>query len=441
MNNVKKVGAIAGAIAIAACWPLAVGQIGQNILEKGINNIHSPDVNVSLVKYDRGYLSSDMTSRVTITDSKLARQFKADGLPTTFLVHSDIDHELLSLSSNTRLPDYPDFPFTLDTQTQLNGNTNFKLNIAKWNYQHAGKEAYSISTSAGNVTGMITKLGELTFKSTLPSIAVDFANDAKITIHDIAVEGSGKRTGSLWVGDQTLTVGRIDAQGTATAPPKPGANAKSLQRAEPFSATIEGLTYDFSSRLDQKETRFTSQHKVTIDEFKSDDIDAHDLTLSAALNNVDRASFVQLSDLYNGRSNVTGKDVGYALPFIDTLFAKGFSVEISQLDGSIDDGNFTSQLKLSMPQGTEHVTRNPSQVIQLLQGNLGVTMSESLAKKYPMLQRTADELVVSEIAKQGKDGYAMKATIEKGNLVFDKDHQIPLQALMMMSMGLLQYAH
>ncbi|MFC3025438.1 DUF945 family protein [Vibrio zhugei] len=441
MNNVKKVGAIAGAIAIAACWPLAVGQIGQNVLEKGIKNIHSPDVDVSLVKYDRGYLSSDMTSRVTITDSKLARQFKADGLPTTFLVHSDIDHELFSLSSNTTLPDYPNFPFTLDTQTQLNGNTNFKLNIEKWNYQHDGKDAYSISTSAGNVTGMITKLGELSFKSTLPSVAVDFSNDAKITIHDIAIEGSGKRSGSLWVGDQTLTVGRINAVGNSANPPKPNAGAQSMQQAEPISATIEGLTYEFSSRLDQKETRFTSQHKITIDEFKSDDFDAHDLTLGAALNNVDRASFVQLSDLYNGRSNVTGQDLGQALPFIDTLFAKGFSVEISQLDGNIDDGDFTSQLKISMPEGTEHVTRNPAQVMQLLQGNLGVTLSESLAKQFPMLQRTADELVVSEIAKQGKDGYTMKATIEKGNLVFDKDHKIPLQVLMMMSMGLLQYAH
>ena len=441
MNNVKKVGAIGGAIVIAACWPLAVGQIGQTIIKDGVQKMHSPDVNVSLVKYDRGYLSSDMTSRITVTDSKLAHQFKADGLPTTFLVHSKIDHDLLSLSSTTTLPDYPDFPFMLETQTQLNGNTNFKLNIEKWNYQHKGKDAYSVSTSAGNVTGMITKLGEVNFKSTLPSVAIDFANDAKITVHDIAVEGSGKRAGSLWLGDQTLTIGSMNAVGTSMAPPKPGANSQSMEKAEPITATVKGLTYNFNSRLDKKETRFTSQHKVTIDEFSSDDFDAHDLTLGVALNNIDRASFIQLSDMFNGRSKITGRDVGRALPFIDTMFAKGFSIELTQLDGKIDDGDFTSQLKLSMPEGTEHVTRNPAQVMQLLQGNLGVTLSESLAKQYPMLQRTADELVVSEIAKQGQDGYTMKAKIEKGNLVFDEGHKNPLQALMMMGMGLLQYAH
>ena len=56
MQNLKKFGAIGGAISLALCWPLAVGQIGQSIIEDGIANMNDDMVKGEIVEYDRGYL-------------------------------------------------------------------------------------------------------------------------------------------------------------------------------------------------------------------------------------------------------------------------------------------------------------------------------------------------------------------------------------------------
>ena len=52
MQNLKKIGAIGGAISLALCWPLAVGQIGQSIIEDGITNMNDEQRN----KFTKEYL-------------------------------------------------------------------------------------------------------------------------------------------------------------------------------------------------------------------------------------------------------------------------------------------------------------------------------------------------------------------------------------------------
>ncbi|MDW3189852.1 DUF945 domain-containing protein, partial [Vibrio sp. Vb0932] len=56
MQNLKKLGAIGGAISLALCWPLAVGQIGQSIIEDGIANMNDKMIKGEVVEYQRGYL-------------------------------------------------------------------------------------------------------------------------------------------------------------------------------------------------------------------------------------------------------------------------------------------------------------------------------------------------------------------------------------------------
>ena len=131
--ELKKLGAIGGAIALVLCWPLAVGQIGQSVIQDGIANLSSDSVKAEIVDYDRGYLSSTVTTRYTVLDPALAEQLAIDGLPSEIVVNSDISHGLFSLSAESLLQNMPEFPLTLNTTPQLNGNTDFDLQLSAWN--------------------------------------------------------------------------------------------------------------------------------------------------------------------------------------------------------------------------------------------------------------------------------------------------------------------
>ncbi|MGR5452384.1 DUF945 domain-containing protein, partial [Vibrio sp. PNB22_3_1] len=40
MTQLKKLGAIGGVVALGLCWPLAVGQIGERVIEDAIADIN-----------------------------------------------------------------------------------------------------------------------------------------------------------------------------------------------------------------------------------------------------------------------------------------------------------------------------------------------------------------------------------------------------------------
>ncbi|PUZ93517.1 DUF945 domain-containing protein, partial [Vibrio vulnificus] len=96
MNNLKKIGAVGGATSLALCWPLAVGQIGQNVIEDAVAKLNSAQLQAEIVKYDRGYRTSEVTTRYTIVDPVLVEQFETDGLPLVYEMQSRLTHGLTS---------------------------------------------------------------------------------------------------------------------------------------------------------------------------------------------------------------------------------------------------------------------------------------------------------------------------------------------------------
>lgn len=430
MNNLKKAGAIGGAIVIAACWPLAVGQIGQRILTEGAQHAGNDRVSVQLVKYDRGYLSSEVQTKITLLDPRLKQQFAADGLPTEFLLNSHVSHGIASLSSETKLADSRDFPLTLHTTTQLNGNTDFNLVMNAWNYHRDGEESFTVSVSPSYLKGMVTKLGEVKFESKIPSLAIDFEDDAKIVLTDMSAKGEGKESNGFWIGDQVFSIAKMTGQGNIPeAPAKAGE-----ENVAPVIFQLNGFNYHFTSKLDEQQARFSSQHAFTVDELESKTVHAKQMELDFALNGVDSNAFKQLSNLYQNNPALSNEEIGKALPYVDTLFSQGFDVSLGKMDATIGEGRFTSQVSLSVPKGTEHVTQNPAAVVTALQGHIGTTASTALLKQFPSMHKWADELVVMNMATQNDKGYALKAEIKEGNVVFANGEKIPLVSLVMMGM-------
>ncbi len=180
MNQLKKYGAIGGAVALVLCWPLAVGQIGQQVVEDGVEQLNNEGIRAEVVSYDRSYLSSVAETRYQVEDLVLKEQLEVDGLPTEIVVKSEISHGLFSLTANSQITNFPDFPLTLKTVTQLNGNTEFELALGSWSYQDQ-EQKVSMSISPAVATGTATVLGQLTFNANIPSIQLDFENGEQLT--------------------------------------------------------------------------------------------------------------------------------------------------------------------------------------------------------------------------------------------------------------------
>ena len=192
MHQLKKYGAIGGAIALALCWPLAVGQIGKNVIEDGVAHLTNESLNAEVISYDRGYLSSEVTTRYTVQDPILAKELELDGFPTEFVVNSHVTHGLLSLQAESTLEDTERFPLKLTTVTQLNGNTDYSFELGNWHQSSEGEDAAMISVTASTLKGHLTVLGEVSYDLNVPSVEIDFNSGEKMLISGIKGVGNGR---------------------------------------------------------------------------------------------------------------------------------------------------------------------------------------------------------------------------------------------------------
>lgn len=415
MKTLKRIGAVGGAISLALCWPLAVGQIGQNVITDGIKHINNGKVKVELVSYDRGYLSSQVKTRYTIVDPAIKQQMEAEGFPADVIMNSEVQHGLLSLSAVSTFPDYPQLPLVINSTTRLNGNTEYTAKTESWHYTNSGENGFTLSMMPMVFTGTATALGELTYSTTIPSIDIDFTTGEKVQFSQLTGEGQGKQQNGFWIGQQKIALDAFDARDTA---------GDSL-----FSA--KHLSYQFTSALDEPQQRFSSQHIAKIGELVNESGTVHDVQMDFTLDGVDSQSFEQLSNIYQEHPDMSPDAISQALPYVDTLFAKGFKLTMNNMALKVGEGEFNSNWSLGIPEGTKDVLQDPGIILSSLTGNVDTFVSTQLAMDYPFVQQGIDELVVMEMATQSDKGYQLQADIKEGNVVFANGQQVPLVALLM----------
>ncbi|MBE3661737.1 hypothetical protein BOO91_12440 [Vibrio navarrensis] len=418
MNTLKKWAALGGAVSLAVCWPLAVGQIGQSIIEDGIAKLDSQSLKAEIISYERGYLSSVVTTRYTIIDPVIAEQFEADGLPVEFEMRSDLTHGLTSLDAQSLLLGIETLPLTISSTTQLNGNTDFTIAMDSWNVQ-SEVEGVSVSTAPMSVSGRATVLGDLNFEFDVPSIQVDFESGEELHLSNLKGTGQGKRQSGYWLGKQDIQVGE-------------------LQLSDVDAQPIFGLyqsRYLGNTQLDAKGERLESQLSFKTNKLlMSDGNEAQNLNIDFSLKNLDRQAFNQVMAIYQNSPVLTEEDLGKILPHIDTLFDKGFAIAIDNLSMTLGEGKFENQWHLQIPQGTDKITQDPMKIITAMQGDVHTYFSNELVTQYPFIQEGVDELLVMELLEQIEGGYQLKADIKEGKLVFENGQAFPLFSLLMPAM-------
>ncbi|MBY8106450.1 DUF945 family protein [Vibrio fluvialis] len=414
MKTIKRIGAVGGAISLALCWPLAVGQIGQNVITDGVNHIDNDKVKAEVVSYDRGYLTSTVQTRYSIVDPAIKLQMEAEGMPTEVVMHSEVHHGLLSLTAVSTFPDYPDFPMVINSTTRLNGNMEYTAQTETWHYANNGENPFTLSVTPMVFKGTATTLGELTYSASIPSIDMDFPTGEKVQMSNLVGEGQGIQQNGFWIGQQKMTMEQLNTQDTAGD--------------SPFSA--KQASYEFTSTLDESKQRFSSQHIIKIGELVNESGKVNDVQIDFTLGDVDSQSFAKLSDIYQENPDMSQQAISEALPYVDILFAKGFKVSMNKMALKVGEGEFDSNWSFVIPEGTKDVLQDPSVILSALTGNLDTFVSTQLAADYPFVQQGVDELVMMEMSTQNEKGYQLKADVKDGNLVFANGQQVPLVALL-----------
>lgn len=416
MQDLKKYGAIGGAIALTLIWPLAVGHIGQKVVEDAVVHLNNESVKSEIVEYDRSYLSSVVKTRYTVVDPVFADQLAMDGLPTEIVVTSDISHGLVSLSAVSTVDDMDDFPLTLETVTQLNGNTRYTMMLDSYNQVSEGAEGAIISVSPSTLSGDVTVLGDISYTLDVPSIEVDFNTGEKMVLNKLAGEGAGKKMNSFWIGEQTLTFDKFAVEDV---------NQQVL-------ASMATGRYLFNSQIDEIDSTLSSQHRMSMEQIIYPEGVLDKLDVDLAFGGLDSVAFDQLVSLYQSSPMLTNEDIQTAIPLIDTLFSKGFYLAMNNMALTIGhDGKFESKWRLDVPQGTDNVSQDPMMILPALTGNLESFFSNELVEQYPFIKQGIDEAIVMEMVKPTEAGYQIQAELTEGNLVFENGQKIPLMALLM----------
>ncbi len=417
MQQIKKWGAVGGAIAVVLCWPLAVGSIGQNVIIDGIGNLNSDVLKAEIVAYDRGYLSSLVTTRYHVTDPQLIEQLKVDGLPSEFTVTSDVSHGLMSLSAHSVVDEAAQLPLVMDSTTQLNGNTDFNIQLDNWHYVSKNNQNVMVSLPPSSLTGTITVLGELSYQLDVPSMELDFASGDKLSITSIKAQGQGKRTHAFWIGDQQITIGQ----------------AKIVSPDQVTSFEMMNASYHFTSNEIPTTNRVSGQHVLEMNDLKTDQGQVSNFNVDVSFGDLDSVAFGQLLDVYQNNPNpsLSNAQLQTAIESIETLFAQGFYVSVNDFSAKIGDGEFRSAMNIQVPEGTKDVAANPMAVLPKLTGDVESYVSEQMVETFPTIKQAIDEAIVMDIVDQTQSGYRIEAQLENSNLVFKNGQKIPLMALIL----------
>ncbi|BDR13842.1 YdgA family protein [Vibrio sp. STUT-A11] len=415
MQNLKKLGAIGGAISLALCWPLAVGQIGQSIIEDGIANMNDEMIKGEVIEYQRGYLSSVVLTRYTVVDPELQTQLVRDNVPTTFDVTSDVSHGLTSLTADSKLVDSDFVPLTLHSQTQLNGNTAFTLDLDSWHYRNEAEDL-SVSTSPVKVSGNVTVLGDLNYQVSVPYVQVDFVNGDELHLNGLSGQGKGKQVKGYWLGEQAFSLEKLDVVNSAMT--------------QIF--LIENANYSGNTATDETGEKLNSQFNLAAQTMRlTDGTDVDDFKLDFSIADVDSQSFDKIMAIYQSSAVLSEQEINSLLPHIDTLFNKGFNLSVNELSLAFGEGKFHNEWELSVPQGTEKITQNPMKLVNVTNGALSTYFSDELVEHYPFIEEGIDELLIMELIDKVDGGYQLKAQIGDGKLKFENGHEFPLIALLM----------
>ncbi|SON48312.1 DUF945 family protein [Vibrio tapetis] len=413
MQQLRKYGAIGGAIVIAAIWPLAVGQIAQKVMTDGIVQLSNSKMSAEVIEYDRGYFSAQAITRFVVTDEALKSQLEKDGIPTQISLTHQISHGLLSIDAKTNTLENPLLAFSLNTNTKLNGNTTFSLNGDPIEFKD--KNGGQLNIDRYTSEGSIVLGGESLVRIEVPNTEVEFANGESLQMKKLVLEGKGQKGLGIWLGSQNIQIDGL-----------------ALDTHDPLnSMSLDQLSYAVNAYQNETGDSLTNTQQLQLKQVELSDVTFDQIDMDFSINGLNSSAFEGLMSLYQQNQVLNDQQIEQAIPLLDSLVESGIRFDLSKLSVASTNGDMAMKWNVEIPKGLANVSQNPTMLINQLTGELSSSTSEKLASTYPMVQEGIDEMMIMEFAEESSNGYALKATLDNGIVTFDTGKQMSLMALFM----------
>ncbi|MBV7299253.1 DUF945 family protein [Enterovibrio paralichthyis] len=433
-----KYAAIAGAVAIGAIWPFATGQIGQSLYEQEIESMKSPYLTVETESYDRGYLSSDVVTRLSLT-GEMKALYESEGLPSSYTILSHVEHGLLGVSSISTLGMTPELtslteklwqgdesPLTIVSETSLFGDTQLDVTVRAMD---GDNEDFKITSSPANISGTVDKDRNIVFEMEMPNLTIVSPEDETLSFNEITGSGQGKMVDEMWVGVQQFNISKsaftIDGETIDIA--NLGVNAKNVvvttDGSDVATATKDALRIDSINTLSFQE--IDVPNILSLQNFK----------FGMNLLKLDYQSLITLATMSDAMGEEPSEeDVNKLVTVLDTLVEKGLTFEILPLEMDTPEGNVNARFDLTIEPGLGSVTQNITLLTSKLKGNLFVNVPAAYVNGVPEISASIANLEPYGFISETADGMTLTAKIEGDQAVSPSGQRVPIGLLMMMFM-------
>ncbi|PNQ60486.1 DUF945 domain-containing protein [Vibrio agarivorans] len=334
-------------------------------------------------------------------------------MPTTYEVHSDLTHGLTSLTADTKLIGESFIPLTVNSTTQLNGNTTFNLNLDSWNHHNQSKGT-TVSSSPISITGEATILGDIAYQLDLPSIQVDFNNGEELHLSGLKGQGKGKKTDGYWLGNQNFSLKKFNILDQEQQPIFFLENIQYIAKSVPNEA---GDKINSSLLLNAKHLMLKNKGVI------------ENLIFDMAIKSIDRSALANMISNYKNSDELNMQDRKRLLSDLDLLVERGFEMNLNKLSFTLNESKTHSEWLVKVLPGTKSATKDPFQLLSMITGSINTYIAEGLIHSYPALKQEIDKLITLKLVDKQNDGYQLSTRISDGSLTLDNGKELPLISL------------
>ncbi|KLV08962.1 hypothetical protein ABT56_01795 [Photobacterium aquae] len=430
----KQLGAAGGAVAIALCWPFATGQIGERIYLDTVAKYDNPYLAVTNESYQRGYLSSEALSKITLKD-ELKLYFEDEGLPTVWEVRHHIQHGLFGVSTDSELVVDPALqpivakmwgqgvsPVVFTTDTALTRKTDFTFEVLPAKAENA--DGTEMDFAGFSMSGNVDADGAGEFAYQLPSAVVTTVAQEAMVVKGLSGGGKGHLDGQYWIGTQTFDVNSLTFK-----------DASSDQQV-----SINGLSVGMENKLTEPgaspATLLTNSNSIKIKQLVSlDGGEFNNFNFAMSFSGLDYPSMSTLGSMADKLDDTLDpQQIEAATQALDMLVEKGLTFSISDLSVDTPQGDIDSHLRLTIEPGMTGVSNNIERLAEQLAGEISIKLPVELVESNPALHERATILEQSAIAERNASHYLLNMKIDGDKIILASGDQLPLHMLFMLFM-------
>ena len=434
-----KYAAIGGAVALVVIWPLASGHVGQSIYEREVEQSQSPYAVITNESYDRGYLSSDVVTKVSLVGSA-KEQLELDGIPTSYVLNSKVSHGFFSIGTESVLEMTPELkvltdklwpngesPFTFQSETAIPGKTHYTMSLAAID---ANEDGVKIASTPLVVNGTMDKAGVISFTMNMDSFGFESDYGEKAQITNVTGSGQGELIDDIWVGNQKINFGRFDLDNQDGLP----------ATLTNFSIEVKNLLTSVSGvdvkTAEADDLRFNNENLISLEKFEvKDELTLNNLKLGLNFDALDYTAMTTLATVADAMGEEPSpEEMEQMITALDALVDKGLGAKLNPLEIDTPEGQIDANLDLQVASGLTSVSQNFQALPSKISGELNLSAPSAYVQGVPELSNMAQNLEQYGFVSQSENMVKLNAKIEGDQLVSPTGQKIPVGLLMMLMM-------